>query len=290
MKNLEIKTFETDSFKHSFNIKKIIESLHLFQEMKNINYFFAGGFPVALLLAPREEDSVLSIKAGYFSDIDIFFASKQDYVEAENIFNSNPSSCHLVSNTENATTYNYIARSNNDTFIQSYQIQLVKKFFCTEEELIKTFDIVNCSLVYNKNKELWFAHKMFLTANLNKKLTFSNPVMLDKNYLDYPNSIFFQLERLAKYCQRYDLDLDINAMKTLLEQNQLHPDLDYRKNEKLICRGYYSTYSKTIVNTFNVWESFNHIFTENMHWEHFKTKFKNLEKKKEKNNETVVPF
>ena len=79
-------------------------------------------------------------------------------------------------------------------------------------------------------------------------------------------------------------------MKILLDHNTLHPNLDYRKNEKLICRGYYSTYSRTIVNTFNVWESFNHIFTENVYWDYFKNKFKNLEKKEENKDEITISF
>lgn len=286
---MKVKTFKTDNFKHSFNIKAIINSLSFFEQMKEVNYFFAGGFPVALLLAPREENCSISIRNGYYSDIDVFFPSKEDYTKAENIFNSNPEICTLISDTANATTYKYFVRSETNTLVESYHVQLVKKFFCTEQDLLKTFDIVNCSLVYNKNKELWFAHEMFLTANLNKRLTFSNPVMLNETYPDYPDSIFFQLERLAKYSKRYDLDLDVNAMKVLLSENLRHPDLDYRKNEKLICRGYYSTYSRTIVNTFNVWESFSHIFTENRHWEHFKNKFK-LEKKEEEKNENNVPF
>lgn len=277
--------WKTESFKHSFNIKKIINEISIFNLLESVDYYFAGGFPVALLLAPRDQDNLNKINAGYFSDIDIFFPSLEEFTKAENIFDAHPDKCTVVSSTENAKTYRYTIPS---TF-EMYEIQLVKKYFHTEEEMLDTFDIVNCSLTYNRNKETWKSHPLFLKANLSKKLTFSNPVMLNENYPDYPNSIFFQLERLAKYCQRYDLDLDVNAMKLLLKHNQKHPNLDYRKNEKLVFRGYYSTYSKTIINTFNVWESFNHIFLENNNWNYFSNHFKNIEKK-EKKNETSVPF
>ena len=73
----------------------------------------------------------------------------------------------------------------------------------------------------------------------------------------------------------------------LLKENKKHPNLDCRKNEKLVCRGYYSTYTRDITSTFNVWNAFSSIFIDNKYWFFFKEYFKNIETQ-ERESETEI--
>lgn len=277
-----MKIIKHNNFKHYKNINSILEKTGISYIFKSIEYYIAGGFPTALLFAPREENDLTVINSGYYSDIDLFFLNQNEYhkaIEEINSLNSDPRSnfnFSLISDTENASTYNFyykdLSKEHNSVF--STTIQLVKKITGDPLEILKTFDIVNCSVMFSLNKNEWYIHNDYISMFINKKirLTTYTP-MLEKTYESYPDSIFFQLERIAKYSKRYDLELDVNSLIKLLKINNELPDLSFEENKKVKVRGYYSIYSTTITNTFSVWEAFKHLFEDNTFYYKIKNNF-----------------
>jgi len=295
-----IKQQQHEDFKHHENITNIIGLTRIADIFANIPCYISGGYPTALLFAPRCKDSPLFIENNYYSDIDIFFQNIEDYYRASNVLKNLPSELgvyvRLESTTDNALTYMIIVRNPEDRTLQmTYTLQLIRKITGTPEQILSTFDIINSSVLYNVHTKEWSMHEKYLSAFINKKLILTNSVpLLDKKNKSYPDSIFFQLERLSKYSTRYDLELDAKSLIRLININKELPDLSFEKNEKVLVRGYYSSYSRFITNTFNVWTAFSNLFVENIYWDKIKNLVSNLDEcfpdKEKTESETPIPF
>jgi hypothetical protein len=262
-------------FKHSDNIKQILQNIPFLELLaeSEANYYFAGGFTTALLFAPREFD-LNNIQKHFYDDIDLFFPTLEDFNKAQNLFHEKYGMFNIVS-TENAETYEFYENS------RYTKIQFVKKMFAAPEELLKTFDFVNCTTAYDKLNDTWYIHERTIEAMVNRKLTLNNPVMLDPSFHSYPQSIFLQLERIQKYKKRYNLDLDLPCMMKLLKVNQRSPDVTTEILESNRVLGWYKYYTKSFKANKNIWTLFSHLLNRNPLWKHFENKFKNIEPKGE---------
>jgi len=283
---MEIKKYK-NNFKHKSNIQAVLDSTYLTSIMpENCNYYLGGGFPTALLFAPRKANSLNMIANDYYSDIDLFFSTKKDFQDAREIFEllRQTPTVRKEIETENAVTYILYVQKKNGALSHFNTIQLVKTYVGTPTEILSTFDIVNARVLYSLKEDTWYFDKRTLAAFASKRLILSTSTP----YLDEEDSIFFQLERLSKYAIRYDLELDNQSLYRLINLNKQKPNLSFYKNEKVSLRGYYSVYSKTIQNTFNVWTAFSNLFTDNRHWQKIKPLVKNISKSDNKNAES--PF
>lgn len=269
---MEIKT-SPNNFPHSDNIKKIIEKTTILSILGDIEFYFSGGFAVALMYAPREVNDLLSLSKNYYSDIDLFFKSKQDLHQAVSILEElrQTNKLRKTCETENAVTYDFFAYHDEIPFPQIYTIQLIKKYTGTPTQILSTFDILNSRILYSHSEDAWYYDSRYFDYQSAKKisLTDSTP-LLNQSNPDYPNSIFFQLERLAKYAQRYDLELDKKSLMKLIKMQRTIPNLSFEKNQKVIVRGYYSSYSKHVSSTYNVWLAFIGLFKNNSNWNQMK--------------------
>tara|TARA_A100001201_G_scaffold143250_2_gene144119 strand:+ start:4459 stop:5337 length:879 start_codon:yes stop_codon:yes gene_type:complete len=265
---MEIKTTQ-NNFPHSKNIKNIIQRTSILDVLGDIDFYFGGGFAVALMYAPREEENNLLLCKNYYSDIDLFFKDQQSLNKAIDLLNALRATNKLrkVCETENAITYEFYAFLEEAPFPEIYNLQLIKKYIGTPSQILSTFDILNSRILYSHKEDCWYTDANYFNYQSAKKisLTDSTP-LLDVNNTEYPNSIFFQLERLSKYIQRYDLELDQKSLMKLIKIQRQIPDLSFEKNEKVIVRGYYSSYSKYVSSTFNVWLAFINIFKNNSNW------------------------
>lgn len=269
---MQIKT-TPNSFPHSENIKNIIERTTILDVLGDVDFYFTGGFAVALLYAPREQDDNLLLSNNYYSDIDLFFKDKQNLENAISILDSLRSTRKLrkVCETENAITYEFYAFLDDLTFPQIYNLQLIKKYTGTPNQILSTFDILNTRILYSHKEDCWYSDSRYFDYQSAKKISLTNCTpLLDSNNPEYPNTIFFQLERISKYMQRYDLELDQKSLMKLIKIQRQLPDLSFEKNEKVVVRGYYSSYSKNVSSTFNVWLAFINIFKNNSNWDTIK--------------------
>lgn len=269
---MEIKVSQ-NNFPHSKNIKDIIAKTTILDILGDIDFYFSGGFAVALMYAPREKQNNTILSKNYYSDIDLFFKSTEGFNEAIQILETlrQTNKLRKVCETENAITYDLFVFADEIPFPEMYTIQLIKKFTGTPAEILSTFDILNSRILYSHKDDCWHYDASYFNYQSAKKisLTDSTP-LLDSNNPEYPNSIFFQLERVSKYIQRYDLELDQKSLMKLIKIQRQIPDLSFEKNEKVIVRGYYSSYSKYVSSTFNVWLAFINIFKNNSNWNQIK--------------------
>ena len=151
-------------FKHSQNTNQILENisfLNLLTE-SGAKYYFAGGFTTALLFAPREFN-LINIQKHFYDDIDLFFPTLEDFNKAHQHFHKKYQNFNIVS-TENAETYEFYEST------RYIKIQFVKKMFATPEELLKTFDFVNCTTAYDKTTDTWYLHERTVEAMVNLSL------------------------------------------------------------------------------------------------------------------------
>lgn len=258
-------TTKRRSFKHSYNIDQILSNISCLKVFStHPGAYLAGGFPSALLFGAREEDNLGKIQPAYYDDIDVFFTSQESFAHFLNLFNQEYST-YIVSQTENAITYSIWEDSIQDTV----KIQLVKKFFKQPTELIETFDIINCCVCYSFSTKIWHLHSKTIDCMANKKLSLLNPVMLDENHPDYPNTIGIQLERFSKYISRYDLDLDLDAMKTLSYHSNKNKELTVSQNKTVYVNGYYRAYKRNYTETTNLWQFYSSVFVKNYLWKYF---------------------
>jgi hypothetical protein len=269
---MEIKT-TPNNFPHSRNIKQIIERTTILDVLGDIDFYFSGGFAVALLYAPRQSDNNLLLSENYYSDIDLFFKDEENLNKAINILESLRFTKKLrkACETENAITYAFYAFLEDIPFPQIYNLQLIKKYTGTPNQILSTFDILNSRILYSHKEDLWYSDPLYFNYQSAKKISLTNHTpLLDPDNSEYPNSIFFQLERLSKYMKRYDLELDQKSLMKLIKIQRQLPNLSFEKNEKVIVRGYYSSYSKYVSSTFNVWLAFINIFKDNSNWNSIK--------------------
>lgn len=257
-----MKILPTSTFGHKDNIIKMIKKYAPFiSDLNDVDFYIGGGFAAAILFAPRDETGE-SLQENYFSDIDIFFQDKKSFYKTAAIMESS-SSFIRVSTTDNAYTYEYLSDSGYVT------VQCIKKYLGSPEEIVKTFDILNVGVFYNPKTDTWNLHDKAISSTVNKTLATGSTPLLDHNNPQFPDTIFFQLERFAKYQERYGLSLSPEIYFKLVQLYKEFPDLSYEKNEKVRVRGYYSTYSRLVSKTFNVWQAFSFLFVDNEGWDFF---------------------
>ena len=291
---METKT-SPNNFPHSKNIKTIIQNTGILDVLGDIDFYFGGGFAVALMHAPREKENHSKLSKNYYSDIDLFFKSDTDLNKAISILEKlrNTKKIRKTCETENATTYDFFTFPDETQFPEMYTIQLIKKYTGTPTQILSTFDILNSRILYSHTDDAWHFDKNFFNYQSAKKisLTDSTP-LLESTNLDYPNTIFFQLERLSKYIQRYDLELDQQSLMKLIKVQRQIPALSFEQNKKVIVRGYYSSYSKHVSSTFNVWLAFIDLFKNNSNWNTIKNYMNDIDEeaisKMESSNENSM--
>lgn len=274
---MQVKIYQ-NNFKHKDNIKSIIDRTSLTSIIpKSCNCYLGGGYAAALLFAPRRLNDIQMLSENYYSDIDIFFATIQDFNTLNDIFQSLRSTqvVRKVTETENAITYMLYTFDENGGCNGVNHVQLIKKYRGTPKEILSTFDILNARILYSLKEDLWYADSNAFSSFASKKISLTEHTPL----LEQEDGIFFQLERLAKYISRYDLELNNETLYRLINLNKKYPDLSFEKNKEVIVRGYYSRYSKMVSETFNVWTAFSSIFLENRHWSKIKPLVSNIQKR-----------
>ena len=141
---MEIKITQ-NNFPHSKNIKDILQNTSILDVLGDIDFYFGGGFTVALMYAPRNPDNNLLLSKKYYSDVDLFFKDQESLNEATSILDALRSTNKLrkVCESENAITYDFYAFSEGIPFPEIYNLQLIKKYTGTPSQILSTFDILN---------------------------------------------------------------------------------------------------------------------------------------------------
>lgn len=216
---------------HISNIRNIHKNQPIINSINEFSPFFAGGYPMSLLFAPREGVNSLKIKDGYYSDYDIYFQNIDKLHAAKDVIYKLYESEYSISeiDTDNAITLS--CTKGNDKVIQ---LQLIKKCLFPPEQILPTFDFVNCAVGYCPAAETFYVHGNAINCHHNRKLEILDPWML-KNLPEEINeenisNIIIQIARFKKYCIRWDYTLSDKSYELLLSIYNQHPNIVTSKN------------------------------------------------------------
>lgn len=204
--------------KHMPNIKAIVESKTTLAELKTWEPAVAGGFPMSLLFAPRETDT-LKISRGYYHDYDLYFKDENNLLQAkEKLIELGGD---VAIDTQNATTIK----------VNKTEYQLIKIYMEEPIDIIAHYDFVNCACGLTLHNNKIHFHKESLRWHLRGELQILDPWMLTQltgNQEDITNNIVIQLLRFAKYCARWNYRISEDSLGLLLKIYHQYPEIKIR--------------------------------------------------------------
>lgn len=245
----------------SNSINSIYSSNQILKSIEHLNPVYAGGFPMALLFAPRTAKGSIT---SHFTDYDIYFENLDSCNQAIDILmNTEEQSVHFKS--ENAET---IVIHNQASKPTTYQI--VTKFNYSPEQVVDTFDFTNCAIAFTPYNSTFTCSSRTLKDHLDGKLNIQNPWMLDKllnHELTQEQILTYacvQIARFKKYCDRWNYSLSDESWLKLIQVYEKFPNLMPSKNIYLaIDEGPYSGFSMLIKANTNIWSSMSGIISNN---------------------------
>jgi hypothetical protein len=251
------------------NIEVIHRSLPtFFRVLDKLGAIYAGGYPTALMLAPRDGEGKL--ESGYFQDFDIYVRDEDDFVTCHELLETRASAqleSKLFRKPESMVTQNSISYriKHNDI---TYHIQLIKKFKGTPEEILSTFDFINCAFAYEPSADTIYYHSSAPAFHKQKLLEILDPWMLKQENIDDTtrnNYVVIQLLRFKKYCIRWDYTLGPQSFKLLLDLYNRNPDIITPKDTTLVV----DSDEKLCLarRDFNIWHEMACLFKQTPWWD-----------------------
>lgn len=249
--------------KHIDNIAEIHNNqsgiLNLLQEFDPM---YAGGYPMALLFAPRTLGNS-QIKPGYYHDYDLYFPDNDSLGSATSLLNSKletiPGSAY---ETENAITYNFEPLDQTPV-----QIQVVKIRHGSPSDILKTFDFKNCAIGYSPLSQTVHLHAHAPKLHVDRKLDILEPWMLEDIGNVVEANAIVQLMRFKKYCLRWNYSLSKHSFDKLYSLYKERPDIKIQANQTyLVHDGPYNRQTFIGLQNQNVWKAIAPIMMDNEYW------------------------
>ena len=191
-----------------------------------------------------KEDCIISgsliIKALFrpqaiYKDIDFYFQSEKQKKKIENILKQN--GYNVVADTPNATTL--------DNNINK-QVQLIK-LYMTPQEITKVHDFTNAAISFHKG--IFYINVNAFKAWRKNELSINSfPWQLLRTPEAFKAQFTILLQRIEKYCKRYNLSLDETFLKNILKMDKT--SLSLVKVTELEFHTLYQDYNGTIVAPF----------------------------------------
>lgn len=255
-----------NAIKHFDNILSIHNNQSsIIRNLTAYNPLFAGGYPMALLFAPRSSSN-LRIKSRYYSDYDMYFPTEYALNSAISYLdqlkdNDERASVHR---TENAWTY--ILFENNIPVT----LQVVKMLLGSPEEVLSTFDFKNCAIGFSPLQKKIHLHHEAPKFHSERKLDILHPWMIENINDIVESNVIVQLMRFKKYCDRWQYSLSKNSFDKLMQIYGLHPDITVSNKQRyLIMGGAYNRQTEryeTITGEQNIWSVMSQLFTDSYYW------------------------
>jgi hypothetical protein len=114
----------------------------------------------------------------------------------------------------------------------AHRIQLITGLkTSTPEQIINSFDFVNCAFALTAADEAIYLHKDFIAYHSAQELQILNPWMLDK--IESNNTLLLtQLLRFEKYCKRWNYTLSKDSLEKLISIYNLNPHMHIKAKQK----------------------------------------------------------
>lgn len=261
-------TPQSNVLPHYKNIIDIQSNNTIINSINECYPILAGGYPMSLLLAPRKWTDKLQIKAGYYSDYDIYFQDESNYERAQAIIDAEyHNDIENKISTENAISYKI---GIEDPILGGpTQVQLIKKVTNTPKKILETFDFVNCAIGYTPSDNKFYFHKDLFKYHNTRELEILKPWMLDDVNQDTLNNVIIQVARFKKYCLRWEYTLASKAFWKLIKVYQQFPNLRVERNI-LQSGGSYNNVMFIATANQNIWEAIAPVMTSHLEWKDYK--------------------
>lgn len=218
--------------------KKILTNLNFLpDDFWNTNPIISGSYAIHLLFKPQ----------AFYDDIDLYFSTQEDYNSAKEIL----SSISEESVSKNCGTFK----------VQSKKIQLINKFFDLPENIIYAHDFKNSSICITKDK-LYIDDELFNLYYNNLLSIRTTQITETMTEEDKIKKIGLLYNRILKYKDRYELDLDSNSYLILKDLEKFLQKCDSKKLKSLLIDSniyYNGTHSPYQNNLMSMHEIRNHL-------------------------------
>jgi hypothetical protein len=258
---------------HIDNILEIHNAHPILNLLKDYSPLIAGGYPMALLFAPRLKEDTSQITPGYFSDYDIYFETIQNFQDAKQHLTAKLASIDIYyQEFETPNAVSYMLSETSDPLLgnRPTQIQLIKKVTSPPKKTLATFDFINCAVGFSPKTGSFFIHKDCFKYHNLRELEILKPWMLDDTTI-ISNNIIIQIVRFKKYCARWEYTLGNKAFKKLVEVYEKHPVLFIEKDMRIQQVG--GTYDQQVfiaTSDQNIWEIIAPLIRIHKYWKDYK--------------------
>ena len=256
---------------HLSNIISIYKNTPILPQLESYKPIYAGGWPTALLFAPRDR---LHISQAYYTDFDIYFEDNDNLVACEaHIEQTIANQFPIIEkvDTDNATTYVFQLPDHSGFLNNTLWLQLVKCIHGNPEQILDTYDFINSAVAFVPSA---FAeggicfHKEAPSYHVKGHLEIHNPWMLSTEKIDSTN-IVIQLMRFKKYCVRWNYTLGEKALNKLLDVYKDNPELKIEKDTLYAVAGSggrYTGFQYIGLANQNIWEAIAPIIRASSYW------------------------
>jgi archaellin len=235
-------------------LAKSIISIHnsnsFLSKLDRLNPVYAGGYPMALLLAPRSKENSIT---SHYSDYDLYFQNQDQCKDAIELIKAEYTD-HEEFVTENAVTIVGKKEEKKITY------QVVTKFNYSPVDVVNTFDFTNCAIAYTPHNNTFTTHVDTVKDHCEKKLNIHNPWMLDKLLNDeltedqIKTLASVQIVRFKKYMYRWDYELSDSAFQKLIEVYNKFPSIIAKRGSPLVIEeGSYKGFVHLVKTNQNLW-------------------------------------
>jgi hypothetical protein len=212
---------------------------------------YAGGYPTALLLAPKTKHG--NISSFYCDDIDVYGYNEE---HIKHMIEGLDSIGQRIFESEHAISYSIPGVT------RKVQVIRAKHFTSGVETTLGNYDLINCAVAFEPGVNQFTLHRECVEANKNGELRFLNPWMLGRS----KDRIIAQLIRCKKYCMRWNLVLNLDAFKRLYSLYLSQPKINTEANRTY---SFGSGWSTTVLVKAgqNVWQAIACLFKQMPGWQ-----------------------
>jgi hypothetical protein len=257
--------------------KKLLESIQfIYNEnqdcplgsISHLNPVLAGGFPMALLFAPRDIEGKIS---SYFSDYDLFFEKKGQAEEAIKLIKSNLANPKLYK-TKNASTITGFSYEDD----QPRNYQVITKFLYSRNDVVSKFDFTNCSIGFLPSENKFILNKSAISDHSKSQLNDLNLHFIDKIMNETISEkkivelLSLQLERISKYTYRWNYDFSPSLWEKITSVYLKYPKLCIPNSRSFtVSSGLYNGHRSRLTKAQNLWIAYKQIFQESSFFKDF---------------------
>lgn len=248
-----------ETFSHYQNILQNIEDLPINSFIDSeIDYYIAGGYAMALIFAPRDQD--LFIHDNYYDDIDIYFAHEKELNTA--IQSAKHKKVKIIDENDEW----FVFKMTSETTGKEYTFQFMKKVFSTEPSFFMNYDLLNCCLAFSAKSNQFFFKDYALESTVSKQVEVNSTFSFNEE-----STLKFSY-RINKFASRYKMKISDNLHSRLLYA--LIKDKNFKTTKNWNFRLSWSTDEmEEIPKDFNIWSLYRYAFSTNPRYSKYLDKY-----------------